>query len=343
MNRTILSIRAFDSSPDALARFCPALSGRDRPRLCIPKLDLVAGRCHAVIGRSGAGKTVLNSLLLGLPSTRVGRAVRVGEMSWWNGTVPVRSDDFRSSSRLLARWREVRQKGTLLYLPQILPDGRGYQMSVKHYLEQVVAALLRQADRKAEGLGDPFETFPDELRGVLPNPVTSLSGGERRRVELWARLAVLKSLPDDRLGLLILDEPTTGLDVPDERRYLEDLRRLMKDLPNLAVLVTTHALYFLDDRLPPSEASPARREPLFDRVVLVHKERPAGHGCGKSGPVCRVTDATDSQALCDAVRRRAPDKSVEDAMEDFVAWQAGCEGEEFSERVQKTYFENPNS
>lgn len=334
MSAAVLSIRDFDSSPDMVRP--PRHHDSGVPRLCIPRLDFEPGKCYAVIGKSGAGKTVLNSLLLGLPASHLGRAVRVGSMDWWDGAVSLRDSDFGTASRMLARWREIRHKGTLLYLPQILPDGRGYQMSTKDYLEQVIAALRRQAGSSTRNWpDDPFKTFPDELRGVLGKPVTSLSGGERRRAELWARLKVLGTLSQDRrLGLLILDEPTTGLDVPDERRYLEELRRRVAELPNLAVLVTTHALYFIDDHLPHDAKQPEQpRMPLFDRVCLVHKEP-----CSDSGPICRVTAATDSCRLCEAVMRRIPEKSVEDSMEAFVDWQAGLSGDDFAEKVASAYF-----
>ena len=338
MGEVVLTIRDFDSTPESVRKIWHG--GLDRPRLCIPRIDIEAGKCYAVVGKSGAGKTVLNSLLLGLPSSRVGRSVHVGAMDWWNGAVRICAADFSASSRLLSRWRDVRHRGTLLYLPQILPDGRGYQMSTRIYLEQVIAALIRQADIEPRAIHNPFETFPDALRGVLGNPVTKLSGGERRRVELWARLMVLQSLPKNRLALLILDEPTTGLDVPDERRYLEDLRRRMTGLPNLSVLVTTHALYFIDDHLSQTLSNPAQPQlPLFDKVCLVHKESCLGNGGSRNiGPICRVTSAIDSGSLCEAVVRRTPEKSVEDSMEAFVDWQAGLSGNEFSGKVANVYF-----
>ena len=338
MGGVALSIRDFDSAPEAIRKI--GYRGLDRPRLCIPRVDFEVGKCYAIVGKSGAGKTVLNSLLLGLPSSRVGRAVRVGAMDWWNGSVRLQASDFSTSSRLLSRWREVRHSGTLLYLPQILPDGRGYQMSTRIYLEQVIAALIRQTGLDPKVFLDPFESFPNELLCVLRNPVTSLSGGERRRVELWARLTVLQTLPKDRLALLILDEPTTGLDVPDERRYLEELRRMMAKLPNLSVIVTTHALYFIDDHLPQSASDPILHPlPLFDKVCLVHKETCSKNGKRRNiGPICRVTSAIDSGCLCEAVMRRTPEKSVEDSMEAFIHWQAGLCGDEFAEKVANVYF-----
>ena len=165
---------------------------------------------------------------------------------------------------------------------------------------------------------------------------TTLSGGESQRVKLSSEL----SKRDTGRTVYILDEPTTGLDVPDERRYLENLRKMMEGLPNLAVLVTTHALFFLDDCLPSDAVQPDKpRQPLFDRVILVHKEPESGKGqCGRTVPSCHVTSAVDSTCLCEAVMERTPDKSVEDSMESFVEWQAGLVEDEFSERVENEYF-----
>ncbi len=341
MCAAVLSIRDFDSTPETVRRFRTLLPVCDRPRLRIPRLDLIAGKCYAVIGKSGAGKTVLNSFLLGLPASRMGSAVRLGSMDWWDGSVRIRGKDFQNKSSLASRWRDVRHRGTLLYLPQILPDGRGYQMSARVYLEQVLCALIRQAGDAVSDIGDPFSSLPKELRRVLDTSVTRLSGGERRRIELWARLAVLEALPKDRQSLLVLDEPTTGLDVPDERHYLESLRRKLSELPNLAVLVTTHALYFLDDKL--NEKGKADI-PLFDRVFLVHREPEPAESANirtnrDNAPSCCVTDSIPSSRLCEAVMNRTPGKSVEDSMEDFVEWQSRLQEKDFIEQVENVYFQ----
>jgi hypothetical protein len=214
-------------------------------------------------------------------------------------------------------------------------------MSARVYLEQVLCALIRQAGDAVSDIGDPFSSLPKELRRVLDTSVTRLSGGERRRIELWARLAVLEALPKDRQSLLVLDEPTTGLDVPDERHYLESLRRKLSELPNLAVLVTTHALYFLDDKL--NEKGKADI-PLFDRVFLVHREPEPAESANirtnrDNAPSCCVTDSIPSSRLCEAVMNRTPGKSVEDSMEDFVEWQSRLQEKDFIEQVENVYFQ----
>src|SRR5690606_35862807 len=80
--------------------------------------------------------------------------------------------------------------------------------------------------------------------------VSSLSGGERRRLDL--ALALL-----GRPDVLFLDEPTTGLD-PESRR---DTWRLVRDLlrDGTTVLLTTH---YLDEA-----------EELADRLAIMHRGR----------------------------------------------------------------------
>ena len=333
--QSVLTIRGFDSAPQEMSPNHMRCPTQRRPSLSIPSFDLFAGKCHAIIGKSGAGKTVLNSFLLGFPSFRLGGKMALNQMKWWSGVGAVDIDrrDFLSQSRLSRKWAKVRHSGTLLYLPQILPDGRGYQMSVRKYLEQVLPALYSQAHCPNVSSDAAFASFPLELSHILGNRVTSLSGGERRRIELWARLSVLKRLPKNRQALLILDEPTTGLDVPDERRYLSELREEMKSLGNLAVLITTHALYFLDDTLPDD-----KQTPLFDYVFLVHKKKNKTNAHAEDIS-CRVTAAADSRHLCEIVKARNPNKSVEDNMEDFVEWQAGLSDSEFSMCVENVFRE----
>jgi ABC-2 type transport system ATP-binding protein len=89
------------------------------------------------------------------------------------------------------------------------------------------------------------------LSDLLDRPVATLSGGERRRLEI-ARALV------SRPHVLFLDEPTVGLD-PRIRAELLDVIAGLRDRTETTILVTTH---YLDEA-----------ERLCDRLAIMHQGR----------------------------------------------------------------------
>lgn len=173
--------------------------GTDRPVLEQFSLDVGAGECVAVTGASGSGKTTLTHLLL-----RFYNADR--------GVVEIGGTDVRSRS--LA---DVRAGITLL--PQriaifhgTIADNIAYGRPDADREAIIGAARAADADDFIRLLPDGYDT---ELRDAGAN----LSGGQRQRIAL-AR-AFLRDTP-----ILVLDEPTTGLDRDTAERILAPLRRL---------------------------------------------------------------------------------------------------------------------
>lgn len=72
------------------------------------------------------------------------------------------------------------------------------------------------------------------LQDFLNQTYGTLSGGQRRRVDIIRALL-------NKLNLLFLDEPTTGLDIQTRRAIWEILRRLQRE-ENLTIFLTTHYL-----------------------------------------------------------------------------------------------------
>jgi ABC-type multidrug transport system ATPase subunit len=172
----------------------------DRVDVTIP-----AGRLVAVAGPSGAGKTTLLEVMAGLRKPAAGR-VALGPAAGADtpparvGVVP--QDDIIHRDLPLGR--------TLLYAARLrLPPGEGAGAS------RVVQDVLRRL-----GLAD---------RSAVP--VSSLSGGQRKRASIAVELL---TQPDT----LFLDEPTSGLDPSSAAEVVDTLRSLTRQ--GMTVVMTTH-------------------------------------------------------------------------------------------------------
>ncbi|MFI7141292.1 ABC transporter ATP-binding protein [Streptomyces massasporeus] len=179
-----------------------------------------AGEGVAIIGTNGAGKTTLIRLVAGLlrPS---GGEVRIC------GTPP-------------RRWGQVGRHIGYVQQAKDLPDGVSVETYVKHQLK------LRRAD---PGRYEELIALAD-LERYRHQYVRSLSGGSQRKLHVICAVA-------HRPDLLILDEPTTGLDPTARETLLELLGSLKKD--GVGVLFASH---HRDELLA-----------LADSVVVLHQGR----------------------------------------------------------------------
>ena len=116
--------------------------------------------------------------------------------------------------------------------------------------------------------------------------VKTLSGGLRRRVELAKGLL-------HEPGVLLLDEPTLGLD-PGVRRDLWTYARALREREGVALLVTTHLM---------EEAEECDRIGILDRGSLVALDTPANLKGGIRGDVISLA-SDDPQGLARAIRER---------------------------------------
>lgn len=175
-------------------------SPSDRPNLVDVSLTIPAGSIAALVGPTGAGKTTLINLIARFYDPRSGRVLIDGE-------------DVRSfyQESLRERMSFVLQD-TLLFRGPVWQN-IAYGRPEAPRAEIVKAAELANADAFIRELPDGYNTMVGE-RGV------TLSGGQQRRIAI-AR-ALIRDAP-----ILILDEPTTGLDAASEALVLDALRRLM--------------------------------------------------------------------------------------------------------------------
>ncbi|WP_162416015.1 ABC transporter ATP-binding protein [Cyclobacterium roseum] len=172
-------------------------------------LHFSAGEGLALIGPNGSGKTTLIKCLLGLNTIRQ-------DQIQFNG-----QDIFGQSA----------YRKSIGYMPQIsrFPE----QMRVKE-LFMLMKSIRTEVSNYDTDL---FEAF--EIEALYPKKMGLLSGGMRQKVS--AALAFLFH-PD----VLILDEPTAGLDPVSNEMLKEKLRKTIHQ-ENKLVLITSHVLNDLDD------------------------------------------------------------------------------------------------
>jgi ABC-2 type transport system ATP-binding protein len=219
------------------------------------------GELFALLGPNGGGKSTLFKILTTLlpPSA---------------GTARVCGHDVRTAQR------EVRRHiGVVFQHPSV--DGKltiGENLRHQGHLYGLSGAPLKG---RIDELLDRFDLVDrkDEL-------VERLSGGLARRAELAKGL-----LP--RPSVLLLDEPSTGLD-PGARRDLLDYLRRLRDDDGMTVVLTTHYL---------EEAERCDRVGVIDRGKLVALDAPNALTASVGGDVV-VVQPSDIEGLRAKMRER---------------------------------------
>jgi ATP-binding cassette, subfamily B, bacterial len=182
-----------------------------RPAVTGLSLSVPAGQKVALVGRSGAGKSTVAALMARFYDPN-------------SGAVLIDGRDARDCavSWLRDQFGLVLQE-TMLFSGTVA-ENIAYGLEAESE-EVVVAAMAAGAHEFISELPDGYET-PLGPRGV------ALSGGQRQRIAI-ARVA-LRSPP-----VLLLDEPTTGLDAQSEELALRGLEALMQDR---TTIIITHSL-----------------------------------------------------------------------------------------------------
>jgi ABC-2 type transport system ATP-binding protein len=165
-------------------------------------VTIAPGECVTLLGPNGAGKTTLVSALTGVLTPTDGHVAI-------NGGDP----------------RDARTRRRLGVVHQIA----GFPRTLK--VGELVSGWAVRAGRPASDAGPVLAEVG--LADVADRRVTKLSGGQQQRLQFAMALVV------DPM-LLVLDEPTVGLDI-EARRHFWDTLALRRDR-GVAVLLTTHQI-----------------------------------------------------------------------------------------------------
>lgn len=174
-------------------------------------LQIRQGEKLAILGKSGAGKSTIAKLLL-------------GSISPTSGTVTINHLQTDLISRDLHKWISVLHQKPHLFNSTVLNNIRLGNIDATD--EEVIEVAKKvQLHEYIESLPDGYHTNMHELG-------ERFSGGERQRIAL-ARI-LLQQTP-----IVILDEPTVGLDSITERKLLETI---FKSLEGKTIIWITHHL-----------------------------------------------------------------------------------------------------
>lgn len=223
---------AATSPPDALDGTGTALRVRDltvvmrRSRIPVVadvSFDVSAGHVMGLVGESGSGKSTVGLALLGY--CRSGLEIAGGQ---------VRLGDCEVLELSAAALRDSRGR-LFSYVPQDPASGLNPAMRL--------GTQLREAIAIHDGVLDDGETVEDRATRLLEDvdlPTTKAllrsyphqtSGGQQQRIGIAMAFAC-------RPRLVVLDEPTTGLDVTTQRHVLDTVRRLAHNHHTTAVYVS---------------------------------------------------------------------------------------------------------
>ncbi len=261
-------------------------------------LSVPMGSFFALLGPNGAGKTTLVHALCTLlrPSS---------------GHVSVAGHDVRTAPRDVRRslglvFQEPSLDDRLTVFENLIFHGRLYQVPRRRRSARAWAALELV-----------------ELTDWANATAATLSRGMKRRLEIGRAMLHEPSL-------LVLDEPTTGLDVQSRRRIWEYLARLQRDY-GVTLLLTTHQI---------AEAEGADTVAIIDQGELQALDSPAAlrQRMGRKLVSLRLTDEGLERRLAERFAERCwqrggaiwidadqPEALLRELLADEASW-AGVEG-----------------
>jgi zinc transport system ATP-binding protein len=164
-----------------------------------------------ILGPNGGGKSTLIKLILGLlkPTT---------------GTVRV----FGQSPA------QARQQGLIGYLPQRIGADRDWPISVKEVIALARSCRLKPWQKLAADDHAAIDNAINlvEIQDLIHRPIGALSGGQLQRVMIARAIA-------GNPKLLVLDEPTVGVDIAGQQRFGQLIDTLHTEL-DLTVILVSH-------------------------------------------------------------------------------------------------------
>jgi len=185
--------------------------------------DLQSGQTFGIVGESGSGKTTLAMALLGF--SREGTKIT-------SGSVHLEGENLLSLPTNVLR---NRRGNKITYVPQDPSTGLNPNMRISESLREMLDIHLPEEsnpkDRIAEVLDMTQLPSDPEFQRKYP---FQLSGGQQQRIAIALALIC-------KPKIIVMDEPTTGLDVTTQSKLILVIQKLIKET-NTALVYVSHDL-----------------------------------------------------------------------------------------------------
>jgi energy-coupling factor transport system ATP-binding protein len=206
--------KTFAIQVEHLAHVYKGEDGQTNTTLRDVSLQVMQNCSHSLLGATGSGKSTLMLNMMGLEKPQEGR-IQIGDV--------VVTDKQTKMRDILRQVGMVFQNPEIQFFEQYAGDEVAYGVIMQGLDHEEVVRRVRWA---MEIVGLDFEEFKDRL-------TFSLSGGERRKLALASTLVL-------QTPVLLLDEPTAGLDPLSRKEIIQRLHRMQQD--GRTLLLSTHDL-----------------------------------------------------------------------------------------------------
>lgn len=209
------------------------------------------GETLGVIGPNGSGKTTLFNLLSGIYQPTSGEIILEGK-----ATFGLRPDQVFHCG-ISRTFQNGRIFGTLNVLENIvmgMEEARNLQLWSTLLGLKREKKLQRESEERAFTIMEVFGTLLTEQAG---KSAKDLSYADRRRLEICRAIA-------SKPKVILLDEPSAGMDGVETETLMQDLLKVRTALPELSIIVVEHDMAFIKG--------------LVDRVMVLDYGRRLAYG-----------------------------------------------------------------